>query len=79
MAESHAPESGSPPPNDQLSAVKVAFPQHPKDFNDDPRVAYSKLDDKWLLEDDDGQEFEWMEHLKKWIPVVRLPYFSLSA
>ena len=72
MAQSIAPEQGSPPPNDQLSAVKIAFPKTRQDFDQDPRVSFSKLENKWILEDDDGQEYEWNEAVQKWTPVVRI-------
>lgn len=35
----------------------------------DPRVAYSQISGKWILEDDDGNEFEYDGRLKKWILV----------
>ncbi|KAI9758493.1 MAG: hypothetical protein M1815_000039 [Lichina confinis] len=44
------------------------FPQTPEEFDDDPRVSYSKLDQKWILENDDGNEFEFDSALKRWIP-----------
>ena len=71
MAESLAPEQGSPPPRDQLSAVKVAFPQKLEDFEKDPRVHYDKLNDKWSLEEEDGSEYEWNFVAKRWAPLVR--------
>ncbi|KAE8309859.1 hypothetical protein BDV41DRAFT_567048 [Aspergillus transmontanensis] len=36
----------------------------------DPRISFSKLDDKFILETDDGQEFEYDTALKRWIPTV---------
>ena len=48
------------------------FPQTPEEFDDDPRVSYSKLDQKWILENDDGNEFEFDSALKRWIPSVRV-------
>ena len=66
MAQSIASEQGSPPPNDQMSAVKVAFPQTTEQFETDPRVSFSQLSETWILEDDDGQEWEWNDTFKKW-------------
>ncbi|KAK5005480.1 hypothetical protein LTR39_005911 [Cryomyces antarcticus] len=68
MAESDTPHRGIPPSNDGLSAARVAFPQTVEDFEKDPRVAFSKLEDKYLLEDDDGSEWEFDERLKRRIP-----------
>ncbi|BAE64123.1 unnamed protein product [Aspergillus oryzae RIB40] len=44
------------------------FPQDPSEFDSDPRISFSKLDDKFILETDDGQEFEYDTALKRWIP-----------
>ncbi|KAJ1713792.1 nuclear mRNA splicing factor-associated protein [Aspergillus flavus AF70] len=46
------------------------FPQDPSEFDSDPRISFSKLDDKFILETDDGQEFEYDTALKRWIPTV---------
>jgi hypothetical protein len=46
------------------------FPQSPSEFDADPRIAFSKLDEKFLLETDEGAEFEWDGALRRWIPVV---------
>ncbi|KZF26277.1 hypothetical protein L228DRAFT_257748 [Xylona heveae TC161] len=53
-----------------LSAVQVAFPQTPEEFESDPRVSFSLLDRKWLLEEDNGSEYEYDVLLKRWIPVL---------
>lgn len=46
------------------------FPQDPAEFDSDPRISFSKLDDKFILEADDGQEYEYDTALKRWIPTV---------
>ena len=61
-APSHSPETRS-----------SSFPQNPEDFDADPRISFSKLDSKFILEADDGQEFEFDDALKRWIPAVRPP------
>ena len=48
-----------------------SFPQNPEEFDADPRVSWSKLDNKFILEADDGQEYEFDDGLKRWVPVVR--------
>lgn len=78
MAESEVPHRGAPPPNDALSAARVAFPQTPEDFDSDPRVSFSKLDSKWILEDDDGSEWEWNDVAKRWMPSVRFLHHHYS-
>jgi len=52
--------------------TRKPFPHAPEDFENDHRVSYSKLDSKWILEDDtDGSEWEFSDALGKWIPSVR--------
>lgn len=77
MAESMKPHRGSPPPNDGMAAARVAFPQSPEDFENDERVSYSKLDQKWILEEEDGQEWEFDEGARRWIPLVCSTFFWL--
>ncbi|RAK78274.1 U2 snRNP complex subunit CUS2 [Aspergillus fijiensis CBS 313.89] len=62
----------SPSSNDAASnpAPFANFPQDPSEFDSDPRISFSKLDDKFILETDDGQEYEYDTALKRWIPTV---------
>lgn len=50
---------------------RVPFPHEVDEFNDDDRISYSQLDNCWILEDDDGSQWEFNEALKKWMPMVR--------
>ena len=50
-----------------------SFPTNPEDFDADDRISFSKLDNKFILEADDGQDFEFDDALKRWVPAVR-PY-----
>lgn len=59
---SNSPEAGA-----------SSFPRDPAEFDADPRISFSKLDNKFILEADDGQEYEFDEKLKRWVPVVRSP------
>ena len=54
------------------------FPKDPSDFDGDPRVSYLKVDSKFILETDDGEEFEWDDKFRRWIPVVGIirPFFA---
>ncbi|KAG6997869.1 hypothetical protein G7Y79_00037g073870 [Physcia stellaris] len=47
-----------------------SFPKEVEEFDADPRISFSKLDNKYLLENDDGQEYEFDEKLKRWVPVL---------
>lgn len=59
---------GSPfPPN----APRSSFPQDPSEFDADARISFSKLDHTFILEADDGQEYEFDDALSRWVPVVR--------
>ena len=64
---------GSGPLQDQHSA----FPHSLSAFESDPRVSYSKLDEKYILESDEGEEYEWDTALWKWIPVVGIALFCI--
>jgi len=60
---------------------QTGFPQSPSAFDDDPRVSFSRLDDKYILETDEGNEYEWDSDLKRWVPVVGIfrPFFLRVA
>jgi HIV Tat-specific factor 1 len=49
---------------------RASFPQDPAEFDSDPRISFLKLDNKFILETEDGQEFEFDTALKRWIPTV---------
>ncbi|CZS95471.1 related to cold sensitive U2 snRNA supressor [Rhynchosporium agropyri] len=55
------------PPQD-LEAIP--FPTDPEDFDSDDRISFSKLDNKFVLVQPDGTEFEFDNAIKRWIPVV---------
>ena len=57
---------------DPSEVASASFPQNVEEFDADPRVSFSKLDQKFILEADDGQEYEYDDALKRWVPVVRL-------
>jgi HIV Tat-specific factor 1 len=61
-------ESPSSPALDD--AAHPGLPRSPSEFDADPRVSFSKLDNKYLLETEEGEEFEYVEGLKRWVPVV---------
>ncbi|KAK2750315.1 hypothetical protein FQN57_003795 [Myotisia sp. PD_48] len=44
------------------------FPKSPAEFDSDPRVSFSKLDNKYILETEDGEEYTYDDALKRWIP-----------
>lgn len=46
------------------------FPHEKDDFDNDDRISYSKLDGKYILIDDDNEEWEYSEVTGKWFQPV---------
>lgn len=59
-----------PIPPEQSTTTRASFPQSPDEFDDDYRISYSKLDNKYFLEAEDGSEWEYDDALKRWVPLV---------
>jgi hypothetical protein len=55
---------------EERQASASRFPTDPADFDSDPRISFSKLDGKFILETDDGQEFAYDDALKRWVQDV---------
>lgn len=55
---------------DPSEIARPSFPTNPADFDADDRISFSKLDNKFILETEDGQEFEFDDALKRWVPSV---------
>ncbi|KAI1616001.1 hypothetical protein EDD36DRAFT_414917 [Exophiala viscosa] len=55
---------------DADEGFQTGFPRSPSSFDADPRVSFSKLDDKFILETDEGNEFVWDTALRRWIPTL---------
>ena len=66
MADANGSDGGQQP---------SGFPQSPSAFDADERVSFSTLDDKFVLETEEGTEYEWDTALRRWIPVVGLRTF----
>lgn len=47
-----------------------SFPTNIAEFDQDERISYSKLDNKYIAVQDDGTEYEFDEGLKRWIPMI---------
>ncbi|PGH01474.1 hypothetical protein AJ79_07912 [Helicocarpus griseus UAMH5409] len=60
---------GSPNPPD-ANSTRASFPKSPSEFDDDYRISFSKLDNKYVLEAEDGSEWEYDSALKRWVPLV---------
>ncbi|TGO08080.1 hypothetical protein BTUL_0227g00180 [Botrytis tulipae] len=53
-----------------IEGATAPFPTNPEEFDSDDRISFSKLDQKYLLVQDDGTEFEFDDAIKRWIPVL---------
>lgn len=69
MALRNPDEQRAPAPAPDL-APAISFPRDPEEFDSDPRISFSKLDNKFILETEDGQEFEYDTALKRWVQTV---------
>jgi hypothetical protein len=47
------------------------FPTNPELFDLDERVSYDKVNASYVLEAENGTEWEWLAGADKWVPVVR--------
>ena len=69
--------SPSPAVDGGTHGLLATFPRSPSQFNEDPRISYSQLDSKYILETEEGGEYEYDDKLRRWLPVVRF-HLSLS-
>lgn len=53
---------------DDTIAEVWSFPTDIAKFNEDERISFSKLDGKYIAVQEDGNEFEFDQALKRWIP-----------
>lgn len=54
----------------QQEAEYWTFPTNKEEFDQDERISFSKLDNKYIAVQDDGTEFEFDEGLKRWVPMI---------
>jgi HIV Tat-specific factor 1 len=54
----------------QQNEGNSSFPTHLENFDSDDRISFSKLDNKFVLVQDDGTEFEFDDAIKRWVPVL---------
>lgn len=50
--------------------IKMDFPTDVTEFDSDPRISFSRLDNSFLLETSDGREFLFNSILKRWVETV---------
>ncbi|KAI6372242.1 hypothetical protein MCOR25_003761 [Pyricularia grisea] len=47
-----------------------SFPTDPAEFDNDERISFSRLENKYIAVQEDGAEYEWDGGLRRWIPIV---------
>lgn len=60
-----------------MAPTRAPFPEDPDSFNDDDRIAWSNADKTYILQDENGEEWEWKESVRKWISSVRTSRFPV--
>lgn len=50
--------------------IKMDFPTDVAEFDSDPRISFSRLDNSFLLETNDRREFLFNSILKRWVETV---------
>lgn len=54
---------------EQPVAEVLTFPTDPAEFENDDRISFSRLDNKYIaVQESDGTEFEFDAQLKRWVP-----------
>jgi len=48
----------------------TSFPLNPEQFDSDDRISFSRVDNKFILVQDDSTEFEFDDAFKRWIPIL---------
>ncbi|KAK4136501.1 hypothetical protein BT67DRAFT_487905 [Trichocladium antarcticum] len=48
----------------------LSFPTNPEEFDQDERISFSRLDNKYIAVHDDGTEFEFDNNSTRWVPMV---------
>lgn len=55
----------------QPPAEVLTFPTDPAVFENDDRISFSRLDNKYIaVQESDGTEFEFDAQLKRWVPLA---------
>ena len=58
---------------------RAPFPKDPEDFDADERVFFNKVSQNYTLEDEKGEEWDWLPTHSKWVPAVRFPQIPVEA
>ncbi len=47
-----------------------SFPTDPAQFDEDDRISFSRLDNKYIAVQSDGTEYEFDSDLRRWLPII---------
>lgn len=64
------PDARRPSPPQNTASELASFPKSPSQFDADYRISFSRLDNKYILEAEDGSEWEWDTGLRRWVQQV---------
>lgn len=53
------------------ASEREPFPTDIDEFSTDHRIAFDRNTESYKLEDEQGEEWEWLAKHEKWVPVVR--------
>lgn len=54
-----------------MATNRAPFPYDVQEFEADTRISFSKDTKNYILEDENGEEWEWFPRTSKWVPMVR--------
>jgi len=52
------------------------FPRDIAEFDDDERIAFDKVDNKYILEDENGVQWEFNEKVGRWTQTVSVLFLN---
>lgn len=70
MAEGGIPHRGPPSLEGGVAAEQAVFPRREEEITADERVIFDALNEKYVLQEKDGKEWEWNPSSNKWIELV---------
>jgi len=62
----------------ERSPSRTPFPSDPEEFLSDERIQHFPKLNTFILQDEAGNDWQWLPKVNKWGPVVRCPQAILS-
>lgn len=54
----------------EAEGKREPFPTNSEEFGQDQRISLDKVTSTYRLEDEIGEEWEWLDNVQKWVPTV---------